>query len=871
MKTKIFHLLTMICFSQSMMAQESKPYLVTEGKQWAVCTYGCTNEYWTNTYRLQGDTTINGKTYKMEHESQEADLSDMRPSGRYMREENGKVYSITDKDKREELFFDYTMQIGDTLRYNPNIDYYGNVSDSYQCIRLAAVRDTVMPNGDGKVRKCYYVQSGWYDKGVYHLYEGSEKLYVFIEDIGFIHDGLSHPTIDITGSWSVLLYTKQNDTMLYQQEEGVVWRNSSNGEDKAPYLVTEGKEWAVYHHNPVCSAHQGGTITYKLQGDTILHGKTYKKRWMSYKEDLSDMQLCNTYMREEDGKVYTADAHGEQLWFDYTAQVGDTICFKEGYEYGRIQEIYDALLAETDSTKSYRCYRVQLGKSNGKASDVAFADQYISVCEDLGVIGSFMGYGLCEHRYNSYGRCSFSLLCVHDNGQILYQTDQGCYVPIPEQSRPTNRKGYGIYYGDNYLVRYTINEGEAINDTTDFSRWNDKTVIYFDVDSVGKNAFTNATFRQRRILYFTERLKYIAPDAFSNILMLDEEIEEEHPFGDLCIVFGGENPPAIEDNCIVNYADTTYRITYVVPTLETYIESDIQWTYSQLVTIDDFIKGYVAPENEVIVSDSASVDLDINVNSDSTNTDGSVTLYATARPKKEIPVRIGDKGSKDIISRAPAWMRYTIEVVMTDCQGNTLFAEKKLCNGYDACDFVVTLSHYPVGNIVNVYSRSIDQYGNASEWVMKKITLKSNEYEGDYVTDANVNLRKTADAASLTAIVDTDSIRITGYYSSNCGGGLYCGAIARGNNIELIFYDGAIANCFNFHYVDFTIPRFAEEIQKINVIDPFPLEVTVTYKSDITHINASDGNAPYYDLQGRKVAHPTRGIYIKDGKKVIVN
>ena len=27
---------------------------------------------------------------------------------------------------------------------------------------------------------------------------------------------------------------------------------------------------------------------------------------------------------------------------------------------------------------------------------------------------------------------------------------------------------------------------------------------------------------------------------------------------------------------------------------------------------------------------------------------------------------------------------------------------------------------------------------------------------------------------------------------------------------------------------------------------------------------------PYYDLQGRKVAHPTRGIYIKDGRKVVI-
>ena len=27
---------------------------------------------------------------------------------------------------------------------------------------------------------------------------------------------------------------------------------------------------------------------------------------------------------------------------------------------------------------------------------------------------------------------------------------------------------------------------------------------------------------------------------------------------------------------------------------------------------------------------------------------------------------------------------------------------------------------------------------------------------------------------------------------------------------------------------------------------------------------------PYYDLMGRPVAHPTRGIYIKDGKKVVI-
>ena len=34
----------------------------------------------------------------------------------------------------------------------------------------------------------------------------------------------------------------------------------------------------------------------------------------------------------------------------------------------------------------------------------------------------------------------------------------------------------------------------------------------------------------------------------------------------------------------------------------------------------------------------------------------------------------------------------------------------------------------------------------------------------------------------------------------------------------------------------------------------------------LPQLNSAD--SPYYDLQGRKVANPTRGIYIKDGKKV---
>ena len=35
-------------------------------------------------------------------------------------------------------------------------------------------------------------------------------------------------------------------------------------------------------------------------------------------------------------------------------------------------------------------------------------------------------------------------------------------------------------------------------------------------------------------------------------------------------------------------------------------------------------------------------------------------------------------------------------------------------------------------------------------------------------------------------------------------------------------------------------------------------------------VSHEEENAPYYDLQGRKVEHPSKGIYIHGGKKVLV-
>ena len=247
MKQHLFLFGLLLAMASNVAAQEHKFHLVTEGKQWAVCVNTFTGKFWTETYRLQGDTVINEKTYKIEHVSRDEDLSDMKPSGRYMREENGKVYSITDKDLRDDFVFDYSMEISDTLCYNPGIDSYGNVHDNFQCIRLVAVRDTVMPNGDNEVRKCYDVEEGWFNNGNYQF---TGAIYTCLEDIGFELWGLSTPQIGIVGSSSYLLYVKQDGKMLCQSKEKVLWKDNTgiaslkSNKTATPYYDLQGRKVA---------------------------------------------------------------------------------------------------------------------------------------------------------------------------------------------------------------------------------------------------------------------------------------------------------------------------------------------------------------------------------------------------------------------------------------------------------------------------------------------------------------------------------------------------------------------------------------------------------------------------------------------------
>ena len=175
-------------------------------------------------------------------------------------------------------------------------------------------------------------------------------------------------------------------------------------------------------------------------------------------------------------------------------------------------------------------------------------------------------------------------------------------------------------------------------------------------------------------------------------------------------------------------------------------------------------------------------------------------------------------------------------------------------------------------DVYNVYVNNV-HYETYEEGAMNAIVYRV--APNRYGTDTNVNLNIEGDAEALTAEIGEDSIHITGYYFSNCGMDLYCIAEEQNGSIALTLYQVGVigANCMGNHYVDFTIPRLAEQVSGIYACDPDDQSIRLEAKvidTSIGHISTPAVDAPYYDLMGRKVTHPTRGLYIRNGRKVIV-
>lgn len=214
----------------------SKPYLITDGLQWAKCCHYHTGEYTTVAYELRGDTIIGGESYKKEWQTSHEDLTPMELTGCFMREEAGKVYRKRG-DSDEYLWFDYLANVGDSIFYDHSFAVVTGHSDT-----------TIVCNGTSRTYNGVDIQVGSYaDSDDGHLIPGCVA--TFYEGLGLFTNGdiASDPSFLTTGSRTELLWLKRDGALLYLNEEGVFWKDNTSIEDieslpnDTPYYDLQGR------------------------------------------------------------------------------------------------------------------------------------------------------------------------------------------------------------------------------------------------------------------------------------------------------------------------------------------------------------------------------------------------------------------------------------------------------------------------------------------------------------------------------------------------------------------------------------------------------------------------------------------------------
>lgn len=183
-------------------------------------------------------------------------------------------------------------------------------------------------------------------------------------------------------------------------------------------MVQEGRLW-VTHVWWAVSPPQDYTEVYRIEGDTTLGGKTYKKIYCYHTPDLSDRKLYVYACRQKGKKVYIRfyREKKERLFFDFSPMVGSRFKVEEHGLDMKVTEVGKT----TINGQSVRY--VRLINKNPETNWMG---------EDTWVegIGS-LNYGIVWDGMRCMaGAKSYTLLCCHQGNDVLWKRsdEETCFV-----------------------------------------------------------------------------------------------------------------------------------------------------------------------------------------------------------------------------------------------------------------------------------------------------------------------------------------------------------------------------------------------------------------------------------------------------------
>ncbi len=192
----------------------------------------------------------------------------------------------------------------------------------------------------------------------------------------------------------------------------------SRAQDMEP-MVQEGRQWATRVWWAV-SPPQLYTEIYRMEGDTVLDKKTYKKIYCYLTEDLSDGTLYYYALRQDSEKVFIRfyGQSDEKLFFDFSLTPGQT--FSVNGDNMVVEVIGDTILSPDSKTR--KCVLLKSIKYD------IFEDVWV---EGIGSLVYGINWnGLMENLLRLDGAKVYNILCCHQNDKQIYQNPSysGCFV-----------------------------------------------------------------------------------------------------------------------------------------------------------------------------------------------------------------------------------------------------------------------------------------------------------------------------------------------------------------------------------------------------------------------------------------------------------
>ena len=464
-------------------AQETSEYhpFIEKGKVWTVGRYheGATSPHTLYTYYFKGDTLIYGRSWKKLRcqINGEDGIRDEYVTSIY--EEKGKVW----------YYF-----VGDRPLYDFNSGKWTNVRverPSFEKSEYVTITDVATVNILGTARKCVC------------FVDNSERVNplayscnFWIEGIGSISSPIKNIGLNEPGQYEVLLECRVGDTVIYTEDNnpaGVL-----NDQDSFLFrpsyhpLAKEGKEWVFKSYHSDYSGGYQFYYSYTVRGDTVINNVPYKKLYMKMQN--SNYEFYTAALRDEGSRAYMvpSDEEKEYIYYDIDPTWGED-------EYGN--EITDSLgLANGLGARPWGHYAFTYthGLTLRRQGWLIYPITVHTSYDWIEGVGGEEDYFICPmfYPYKIFNLCTASglgqLISCFEDGVCIYGNENG----IPE-SRLAREVAFsyeakeGLHHGPSQIVAEA--EEQVLN--IFFLDAKDKFVIY-DADNHEYGEFYSPMYRR---------------------------------------------------------------------------------------------------------------------------------------------------------------------------------------------------------------------------------------------------------------------------------------------------------------------------------------------------------------------------------------